>query len=252
MKKKMAVLMAAMMLLSLAACGKGEKEQISVESGKLIMATEAAFAPYEYKSNGEIVGVDVEIAQAIADELGLELVIQDMEFEKAILAPHEGTADLTAAGLTVTEERKDVVSFSVEYMQTEQVVVTKAGDTSITDEATMLSKTVGVQSGSSSELYYSESMTGEMKAYVTYQEAADALKGSEIDCIVMDHLAAEMLVAQNLELEVQPFTLYEDSVAFAVEIDNDALLEKINPIIQKMVDDGTVEKLVQKHMESAK
>ena len=85
MKKKMAVLMAAMMLLSLAACGKGEKEQISVESGKLIMATEAAFAPYEYKSNGEIVGVDVEIAQAIADELGLELVLSALSLRNVRL-----------------------------------------------------------------------------------------------------------------------------------------------------------------------
>ena len=248
MKKVLVMILATATLLTLSACKKVDNKQYTVESGKLIVSTEAGFAPYEYVQDGKIVGVDVDIAQVIADELGLELVIQDMDFEKAILAPHEGTADLVAAGLTVTEDRKDAVSFSVEYLQTEQVVVTKSGEASIVDEASMLNKKVGVQSGSSSELYYSDSITGEMKSYLTYQEAADALKAGKIDCIVMDHLAAEMLVAANAELEVQPFVLYEDSVAFAVEIDNDALLEKINPIMQELIDSGKVDEFVETHM----
>lgn len=252
MKKVVAMLLAAAALLSFSGCQQAKDESYTVEEGKLIVSTEAGFAPYEYEQNGEIVGVDIEIAQTIADELGLELVVMDMSFEDAILAPHEGTADLAAAGLTVTEDRKDAVSFSVEYLQTEQVIVTKAGDSSIADEATMLTKTVGVQSGSSSELYYSEQMSGEMKAFTTYQEAADALKAGKIDCIVMDHLAAEMLVQDNPELEVQPVVLYEDSIAFAVEIDNAKLLEKINPIMQELIDSGKVDELVEKHMANAK
>ncbi len=246
MKKVLAVLLAVMTLLTLGACGAKQSAQYTVEAGKLIMSTEAGFAPYEYLQDGKIVGVDVDIAQAIADELGLELVIMDMDFEKAVLAPHEGTADFAASGIAVTEERKNAVSFSVEYLQTSQVVVAMAGETSISDEASMLSKVVGAQIGSSSEQLYKDKC--EMKSYLKYQEAADALKAGEIQCIAMDNLAAQMLVAQNPELEVLPITLYEDSVAFAVEIDNDALLEKINPIMQKLIDSGKVNEFVQTHM----
>jgi len=248
MKKMLAMLLAVITLLTLGACGAKQNAQYTVEKGKLIMSTEAGFAPYEYIEDGKIVGVDVDIAQAIADELGLELVIMDMDFEKAVLAPHEGAADFAASGIAVTEERKNAVSFTVEYLQTKQVVVAMAGETSITDEASMLSKVLGVQTGSSSELLYMDQVSGEMKSYLKYQEAADALKAGEIQCIAMDDLAAQMLVAQNPELEVLPFTLYEDSVAFAVEIDNDALLEKINPIMQNLIDSGKVNEFVEKHM----
>ena len=247
MKKVLAMFLAAATMLSLSACGKKANEQFTVESGKLIMSTEAGFAPYEYVKDGKIVGVDVDIAEEIASQLGLELVVVDMDFDKAILAPHEGTADFAAAGIAVTESRKDAVSFSVEYLQTAQVVVTKAGDNSVSDEASMLSKTIGVQSGSTAELNYAEKAAN-CKSFLKYQEAADALKAGEIGCIVMDNRAAQMLVANNAELSVCSFNLYEDSVAFAVEIDNKALLEKINPIMQKLIDSGKVEEFVQNHM----
>ncbi len=250
MRKLLSVLLAAGMLLSLSACKNASQDEYTVEKGKLIMSTEAGFAPYEYVEDGKIVGIDVDIAKAIADELKLELVIQDMDFEKAILAPHEGTADFAAAGIAVTESRKDVVSFSTEYLKTAQVVVAAAGETSISDEATMLASVIGVQSGSSAEMYYAEK-AAECKSFLKYQEAADALKTGNIKCIVMDNMAAQMLVANNEGLEVLPFTLYEDSVAFAVEIDNKALLEKINPIMNELLSSGKIDELVQKHMENS-
>ncbi len=247
MKKVLALILAVIMLLTFSACRSAQNALYTVESGKLIMATEAGFAPYEYVKDGKIVGVDVDIAQAIADELGLELVIKDMDFDKAVLAPHEGSADFAAAAIAVTENRKDVVSFSTEYLKTSQVVVAMAGDSSITDEASMLSKVIGVQTGSKAEDLYAEEATG-AKSYLKYQEAAEALKSGEIQCIVMDNLAATMLVSENTELAVLPFALYEDSIAFAVEIDNSALLEKINPVMEKLISSGKVNEFIQNHM----
>ncbi len=250
MKKLLAVILSAAMLLTFNACGSTQKTQYTVESGKLIMATEAGFAPYEYVKDGKIVGVDVDIAQAIADELNLELVIKDMEFDKAVLAPHEGTADFAAAGIAVTESRKDVVSFSTEYLKTSQVVVAVAGDGSISDEASMLSKVIGVQTGSKAEDLYAEKAAG-ARSYLKYQEAANALKSGDIQCIVMDNLAATVLVSENEGLEIMPFALYEDSIAFAVEIDNSALLEKINPVMEKLIKDGKINEFIQNHMENS-
>lgn len=247
MKKIFAMILAMVMLLTMAACGSAQKAQYTVESGKLIMATEAGFAPYEYMVDGKIVGVDVDIAKAIANELGLELVIKDMDFAKAVLAPHEGTADFAAAGIAVTESRKEVVSFSTEYLKTSQVVVAAAGESSIKDEASMLGKVIGVQTGSKAEDLYAEKAAG-AKSYPKYQEAADALKAGDIQCIVMDNLAATMLIAENPELEIMPFSLYEDSLAFAVEIDNDELLAKINPIMKKLLESGKIDEFVQNHM----
>ena len=269
MKKFAVLLLAAIMVTSVAACTTTEEEKTTAQNqdapgqeqalplvteGKLIMSTNAGFAPYEYLEGDSIVGVDVDIAQYIADELNLELEIMDVDFTNALLAPQQNKSDFAAAGVSITEERKKSMDFSVEYASSKQVVVVKKGDTSITDEASMMTKIVGVQQGTTADIVYGDTEAypnGKVQAYKKYLVAADDLKNGKIDSIVMDDLPAQMIVQQNPELEVLDMELFTDKYAFALKKGNQELLDKINPILQELVESGKVEEFTKKHMENA-
>ncbi len=272
MKKLFTLLLAAAMVASFAACGQKEngtttpaegntpaanttgKEGETKASGKFIMATEAGFAPYEYVEGDTIIGVDVDIAQYIANELNMELEIMDVDFTNALLAPQQNKADFAAAGISITEERKESMDFTIEYASSKQVIVVKKGDTSITDEATMIAKTVGVQQGTTADLVYSDTEAypgATVQAYKKYLVAADDLKNGKIDCIVMDELPAQMIIEQNQDLEILDVELFTDKYAFAVKKGNQELLDMINPILQELVDSGKIEEFTKKHMENA-
>ena len=146
------------------------------------------------------------------------------------------------------------MDFSVEYASSKQVVVVKKGDTSITDEASMMTKIVGVQQGTTADIVYGDTEAypnGNVQAYKKYLVAADDLKNGKIDCIVMDDLPAQMIVQQNPELEVLDMELFTDKYAFALKKGNQELLDKINPILQELVESGKVEEFTKKHMENA-
>ena len=257
MKKILALLMAAAMMMSFAACGeKEETAEGSKETGsdKLIMSTEAGFAPYEYMEGEKIVGIDVDIASEIAKELGKELEILDVDFTNALLAPQQDKSDFAAAGISITEDRKEKMDFSIEYAESKQVIVVKAGDTSITDEASMLTKIIGVQQGTTADLVYGSTEDypdAKIQSYKKYLVAADDLKNGKIECIVMDELPAKMIVEQNKELEILDVELFTDKYAFAVKKGNQELLDKINPILEKMLESGKIAEFTQKHMENA-
>ena len=282
MKKMTALLMAAMMMVSMAACSAKEDKNTAdsngsaanpqqstqdakteeskeeglqlVTEGKLIMSTDAGFAPYEYMEGDQIVGIDVDIAQYIADELGLELEIMDVDFTNALLAPQQGKSDFAAAGISVTEERKESMDFSIEYASSKKVVVVKKGNTSITDEDTMVTKTIGVQQGTTADIVYGDTEAypdTKVQSYKKYLVAADDLKNGKIDCIVMDNLPAEMIVKQNPELEVLDMELFTDKYAFAMQKGNQALLDKINPILEELIESGKIDEFTKKHMETA-
>ncbi len=269
MKKFTAVLLAGVMALSMAACGgsaDGEKEttttaaagsesegESSAAAGNgttLIMATEAGFAPYEYTEDGEtVVGVDVDIANEIAAAMGCELEIQNMDFDSALLAVQQGKADFAAAGISVTPERQEEMDFSIEYTTSKQVVVVNksAKRVAAVDELTA-DTIVGVQTGTVADTYCQDDLgTKDLRQYSKFMEAAMDLKNDKIDCIIMDSLPAEQMVKENEDLEVLDGEVFTDKYAIAVQKGNTELLDQINEVLQKLVDEGKVEEFIINH-----
>lgn len=274
MKKFAAMLLAGVMVLSMAACGgsadeepettkaveteaqdesttsaEGESSE-AAEGGKLIMVTEAGFAPYEYTEDGEtVIGVDVDIANEIAKALGRELEIQNMDFDSALLAVQQGKADFAAAGISVTPEREEVMDFTIEYTTSKQVVVVnkEAARVASVDDLTA-DTVVGVQTGTVADSYCQSDLgTKDLKQYSKFMEAAMDLKNDKIDCIIMDSLPAEEMVKANDDLEILDGEVFTDKYAIAVEKGNTELLDQINEVLQKLIDEGKVEEFIVNH-----
>ena len=218
------------------------------DSGKLVMATEAGFAPYEYTEDGKtVVGVDVDIANEIAKAMGKELEIQNMTFDGALLAVQQGTADFAAAGISVTPERQELMDFSIEYATSKQVVVVKKEAGKITAPEDVKEGTIaGVQMGTTAD-YYCQDIACEVKQFNKYAEAAMELNNGKLDCIVMDSLPAEQLVAANENLEILDGELFTDKYAIAVKKGNTELLDQLNEVLQKLVDEGKVDEFTINH-----
>ena len=274
MKKFAAMLLAGVMVLSMAACGGSADEEpettkaVETEAqdesttsaegesseaaggGKLIMVTEAGFAPYEYTEDGEtVIGVDVDIANEIAKALGRELEIQNMDFDSALLAVQQGKADFAAAGISVTPEREEVMDFTIEYTTSKQVVVInkEAARVASVDDLTA-DTVVGVQAGTVADSYCQDDLgTKDLKQYSKFMEAAMDLKNDKIDCIIMDSLPAEEMVKANDDLEILDGEVFTDKYAIAVEKGNTELLDEINEVLQKLVDEGKVEEFIVNH-----
>lgn len=220
----------------------------TVEDGKLIMATEAGFAPYEYTEDGStVVGVDVDIANEIAKALGKELVIQNMSFDGALLAVQQGKADFAAAGISVNEERDKVMDFSVEYATSRQVVVVNKETMAVSSvDGITTDNKVGVQTGTVADTYAQE-QGWKVTQYSKFMEAAMDLMNNRLDCIVMDALPAEQLVAQNDSLTILDGELFTDKYAIAVNEGNTQLLDAINPILEQLIADGKIDEFTLNH-----
>lgn len=244
MKKKLICMavVTAMVVSMLAGCGKKE-------SDTLIVGTEAGFAPYEYMEGDKVVGVDMDIAQAIADAMGKKLEIKNMDFDGALLAVQNGTVDFVAAGVSVNDERKKVMDFSIDYVDsTEVVVVNKATPAvSAVSDDDLTDKVVGVQQGNIADFYVSGLAAKEVKRYTKFAQAAEDLKNGKIDCIVMDQFPAEELVAANPELAILDGALFQDKYAIAVKKDNKELLDEINKVIQDLKDNGKIAEFTANH-----
>lgn len=220
----------------------------SSEGGKLIMATEAGFAPYEYTEDGStVVGVDVDIANEIAKAMGKELEIQNMSFDGALLAVQQGKADFAAAGISINEERQKVMDFSIEYATSKQVVVVNKEAMAVDSVDAITADTkIGVQTGNVADSYCDE-QGWQKTQYNKFMEAAMDLKNNKIDCIIMDSLPAEQLVAENDDLVILDGELFTDKYAIAVQKGNTELLDQINEVLQKLVDEGKVEEYTINH-----
>ena len=270
MKKKLAaVLLAAVTAMAMVACGS-DGEATTTENpdatsgaeasddGKLIVGTEAGFAPYEYLSGDQVVGVDMDIAQEIADELDKELVIQNMDFDGALIAVQQGKVDMVAAGVSVDEERAKVMDFSGNYVDSTEVIVVNAQTKAVTtsDAAGLEGKKVGVQQGNIADLWVSNTdnaQPGEIVRYTKFAQAADDLKNDKIDCIVMDEIPAQEMVASSdgaLEI-VEGEALFVDQYAIAVQKGNTELLEKINAVIIRLKEEGKIDEFIAAHSDSA-
>lgn len=233
-------------------------EFTTIEEGKLIMATNAQFPPYELVSDGEgfngtgFEGIDVEIASAIADKLGLELQIDDMEFDSALLAVQNNTADVMLAGLSYSEERDEVVDFTDSYATGVQVVIVKDGSDVTMDN--LGEKMIGTQRGTTGYIYASDTPEnggyGEdhVLAYDNGATAVQALMNDQIDAVIIDEAPAKEFVAANEGLTILPGNWVEEQYCAAVDEGNTALQNAINTALNELMDDGTVDEIIAKYI----
>ena len=214
---------------------------------KLIMVTEASFAPYEYYSDGKIVGVDVDIASEIAKEMGKKLVVKDVAFDSIIHEVKSGKADIGVAGISYSEERAKQVDFSVNYTTSKQVVIVRK-NSKINDVSEINNKRIAVQLGSVADLYVSEEYDN--KNFIRqkkYLAAMHDLKDNKVDCVVMDELPAKQIVSENNDIRILDEALAEDNYGIIVDKGNTELLEVINRVINRLKEEGKIDEYVLKH-----
>ncbi len=228
-----------------------EAQLTTVNPGKLTMATNAFFAPYEYYEGEKIVGIDAEIAEAIANKLGLELQIDNMEFDSIITAVTSGAADFGLAGMTVTPERLEEVDFSISYANGVQVVIVKEGSpiTSVDDlGADGATYKVGVQLGTTGDIYASEDYEGRVTQYNNGNQAVLALQSGDVDCVIIDNEPAKAFVAANEGLTILDTSYADEDYAACFAQDNDALREAVNQAIEELIMDGTIDAIIEKYI----
>ena len=257
MKKFTAIILAVLMFCAmLTGCGSKEKAGLkTVESGKLIMATNAAFPPYEYIEGGEIVGIDAAIAGAIAEKLGLELQIEDMEFDAIIEAVKSGKADIGLAGMTVTPDRQEEVNFTASYATGVQVVIVTE-DSAITSVDDLFaegaSNVIGVQRNTTGDLYTTwdleDAGLATIDRYSKGAEAVQALKTGKVDCVVIDNEPAKAFVEANEGLVILDTAYAVEDYAAAMNKDNAELYEAVNKALEELIADGTVASIVEKYI----
>ncbi len=258
MKKIIALIMAAaLMLTCLAGCGSDKPDSdkpefATVKEGKLIMATNAYFQPYEFYDGDKIVGIDAEIAAAIAEKLGLELEIQDMAFDSIITAVSEGSVDFGLAGMTITEDRLKDVDFSISYATGVQSIIVPEGSaiTSVDDlYAEGAAFKVGVQLGTTGDIYATDDFGEDLvTSFTTGNEAVNALLGGDVDCVIIDNEPAKAFVANNEGLKILDTSYADEDYAACIKKGNDALREAVDNAIEELIADGTIDKIVSKYI----
>ena len=223
-------------------------ELTTVEAGKLTMATNATFPPYEMTTDsGEIEGIDVDTAKAIAEKLGLELQIDDMEFDAALLSVQQGKADIVMAGVTVTDERKAVMDFSDSYATGIQSIIVP-NDSDIASPDDLAGKKIGTQRGTTGYIYCSDDFGDEnVVAYDNGLTAVQALNNGQVDAVVIDNAPATEYVAANPGLKVLDTSYAEEDYAIGMA-KGSALEDAINKALEELKADGTLQAIVDKYI----
>ena len=280
MKKLSAMLMAGAMMMSLAACGSSassvSSEAVSSEAassevassaasseaasaaelttvtpGKLTMSTNAAFPPYESTDdNGNFVGIDIDVATAIAEKLGLELQVDDMDFDAALLAAQNGKSDLVMAGVTVTEDRQLVMDFSDSYATGIQSIIVKE-DSDVATPDDLADKMIGTQRGTTGYNYCSDDFGDEhVTPYDDGLTAVQALVNGQVDAVVIDNAPAKEFVAANPGLKILDTAYAEEDYAIGVAKGNTAMLDAINGALEELKNDGTLQAIIDKYIKA--
>ena len=220
----------------------------TVEAGKLTMATNAAFPPYEMTTDaGEFEGIDVDTAKAIAEKLGLELQIDDMDFDAALLSVQQGKADIVMAGVTVTDERKAVMDFSDSYATGIQSIIVP-NDSDIASPDDLAGKTIGTQRGTTGYIYCSDDFGDEnVVAYDDGLTAVQALNNGQVDAVVIDNAPAKEFVAANPGLKVLDTSYAEEDYAIGMA-KGSALEDAVNKALEELKADGTLQAIVDKYI----
>ena len=255
--KKLSIAMLSMVLagsMLLTACGGGNTQATedtgsdtqqsetaeNTEGGVLRMATNATFPPYEYYEGDEVVGID--------PELGMTLEINDMDFDPAIAAAQTGQADIVMEGLTVTDDRKEKINFTDSYATGVQVVIVPE-DSDIQSVDDLEGKLIGVQQGTTGDLYCSDDYGEEnVQKFTSGPVAVEALKNGQIDCVVIDNEPAKSYVSQNEGLKILDTEYITEEYAIGISKDNPELLEQINAALQELKDDGTIQSIIDKYI----
>ena len=280
MKKLTALMLSSAMMLSLAACGSSassaSSEAVSSEAassevassaasseaasaaelttvtpGKLTMSTNAAFPPYESTDdNGNFVGIDIDVATAIAEKLGLELQVDDMDFDAALLAAQNGKSDLVMAGVTVTEDRQLVMDFSDSYATGIQSIIVKE-DSDVATPDDLADKMIGTQRGTTGYIYCSDDFGDEhVTPYDDGLTAVQALVNGQVDAVVIDNAPAKEFVAANPGLKILDTAYAEEDYAIGVAKGNTAMLDAINGALEELKNDGTLQAIIDKYIKA--
>lgn len=262
-KKILAGVLVCALAFAFCACGN---EPAPADGEELVMATNAAFPPYEYYEGEDVVGIDAEIAGAIAEKLGMTLRIEDMEFNAIVSAVQSGKADIGVAGITVTPDRAESVNFTGSYATGIQVVIVPEDSDLVVDDLFALKAdgskwTVGVQEGTTGDIYCTGDLeepvdendnpldpTGVVERYNKGADAVQALLTGKIDCVVIDNEPAKAFVEANEGLKILDTEYIEEDYAICYAKDNEELGEKIDAALQELKDDGTVQSIIDKYI----
>lgn len=260
MKKLLAVVLTVAMVFAFTACGGGSTDEnglSTVEAGKLHMATNAAFPPYEMTNDsGGFEGIDVEIAEKIAAKLGLELVVDDMDFSSVLTSVQGGKADIAMAGLTVTPDRQKNVDFTDSYATGVQVVIVPEDSDIKTIDDLAKDKMIGTQEGTTGFIYCSDTPEnggfGEdhVIAYTNGATAIQALLAGKVNAVVIDSQPAKEFVAANDGLKILETEFVSEDYAIGVSKDNPELLEAVNNALKELIADGTVQEILDKYIKA--
>ncbi len=233
---------------SAAASAGAAGDLATVVAGKLTMATNATFPPYEMTTDsGEIEGIDVDTAKAIAEKLGLELQVDDMEFDAALLSVQQGKADIVMAGVTVTDERKAVMDFSDSYATGIQSIIVP-NDSDIASPDDLAGKKIGTQRGTTGYIYCSDDFGEDsVVAYDNGLTAVQALNNGQVDAVVIDNAPAKEYVAANPGLKVLDTSYAEEDYAIGLA-KGSALKDAINTALEELKADGTLQSIVDKYI----
>ncbi|NLE13501.1 MAG: transporter substrate-binding domain-containing protein [Clostridiales bacterium] len=249
---RIAALVLALLLATIlfAGCASTPTVDVIKSRGKLVMLTNAGFPPFEYVSEGAVCGVDVDIAREIAAELGVELEIQDMDFDGIIGAIKSGKGDLGIAGMSVTEERLKNVDFSVNYVDSKLVILVKDGNTEITGADTLSGKKIGVQSGTTSDVIATGVDGAEILRYKTFLDAATAMKSGKCDAVVVDEMTANEILAVNKDIVMLEEVLSTEQYAICMRKGNESLQEVVNTVLNRLLAEGKIDEYIANHMAS--
>lgn len=254
MKKIIALVMALVLtvgIFTLAGCGAKKEEKTT-----LIMATNASFPPYEFKDGDNFAGIDVEIAGLIAEKLGLELVINDVDFGSIIGGVQTGKFDMGMAGMTVTDERKKSVDFTDSYATGIQSVIVKEGSAikTVDDLKGDGSMKIGVQQDTTGDIYASDTVEnggyGEANVirYKTGNDAVQGLVAGKVNAVIIDNEPAKSYVSNNKGLVILDTAYAKEDYAICISKDNPELLEKVNKALNELKADGSVQKIIDKYI----
>lgn len=253
MKKILALVLAAVTAFALVACG-GDGGQ-SQSSEKLVMATNAEFPPYEYFEGDKIVGIDAEIADAIAKKIGRELQIEHIDFDSIIPGVQQGKYDIGMAGMTASDERKEQVNFTQTYATGVQVIIVPQDSNIATVDdlfAEGANHKIGVQRATTGDLYCTEDIEeaglGTVERFNKGADAVMALTSDKVDCVVIDNEPAKVFVQNNPELKILDTEYVTEDYAIAVSKDNQELFDAVNNALGELIADGTVQSIIDKYI----
>ncbi|OON98737.1 MAG: hypothetical protein ATN35_03755 [Epulopiscium sp. Nele67-Bin004] len=250
MFKKLAVLMGAMTLLVGCSSGGGTADSSATSQTKdvLTMGTNAGFPPFEYYEGNNIVGFDVDLAGLIAEELGMELKIEDMEFNSLIGAVNSGMIDIAIAGISVTEDKVDQVEFTQTYFVSNQSIIVPV-ESDILDADDLIGKTIGVQLSTTGDILAQDIEDAKIVQFSKAALAVADLKNGTVDAVIIDNEPAKQFVSGQLDIMVLPTAFVEEDYAMAIKKGNIELLDAVNGALDTIIETGKYDELYNKYFD---